>query len=123
VTTLPDSAHPSGKWIYVSNRGRNSVVLFGVDPDKGTLAYIEEQGTGGKTRRHFGIRPSAKHMAIANQDSDTLLACRIDSGNGRLKPSAFSRRRQRRCARSFCRRSRPCGELSEATDWQPTSLT
>jgi 6-phosphogluconolactonase len=98
VTTLPGyydganapaevAAHPSGKWIYVSNRGHNSVVLFSVDPDKGTLTYIEEQGTGGKTPRHFGIQPSAKHMVIANQDSDTLLACRIDSGNGRLKPS------------------------------------
>jgi 6-phosphogluconolactonase len=98
VTTLPGyydgpnapaevAAHPSGKWIYVSNRGHNSVVLFSVDPDKGTLTYVEEQGTGGKTPRYFGIEPSAKHMAIANQDSDTLLACRIDSGNGRLKPS------------------------------------
>lgn len=79
--------HPSGRWIYVSNRGMNSIVLFGVDPDKGTLTYIEEQGTGGKTPRQFGIQPSAKHMVICNQDSDTLLAARIDSGNGRLKPS------------------------------------
>jgi 6-phosphogluconolactonase len=81
------SAHPSGRWIYVSNRGMNSIILFGVDPDKGTLTYIEEQGTGGKTPRHFGIQPSAKHMVICNQDSDMLLASRIDSGNGRLKPS------------------------------------
>jgi 6-phosphogluconolactonase len=79
--------HPSGKWIYASNRGNNTVILFNVDPDKGTLTYVEEQGTGGKTPRHFGIQPSAKHLVIANQDSDTLLACRIDAGNGRLKPS------------------------------------
>jgi 6-phosphogluconolactonase len=83
------AAHPSGRWIYVSNRGMNSIILFGVDPDKGTLTYIEEQGTGGKTPRHFGIQPSAKHMVICNQDSDTLLASRIDSGNGRLKPSGL----------------------------------
>ncbi len=81
------AAHPSGRWIYVSNRGMSSIILFGVDPDKCTLTYIEEQGTGGKTPRHFGIRPSAKHMVICNQDSDTLLAARIDSVNGRLKPS------------------------------------
>jgi 6-phosphogluconolactonase len=79
--------HPSGKYLYASNRGNNTVVLFGIDADKGTLTYIEEQGTGGKTPRHFGIEPSAKYMAIANQDSDTILACRIDAGNGRLKPS------------------------------------
>jgi 6-phosphogluconolactonase len=79
--------HPSGKWLYASNRGNNTVVLFTIDPATGMLTYVEEQNTGGKTPRHFGIEPSAKHMTIANQDSDTLLACRIDSGNGRLKPS------------------------------------
>jgi 6-phosphogluconolactonase len=79
--------HPSGKYLYASNRGNETVVLFEIDHDKGTLTYVEEQNTGGKTPRHFGIQPSAKHLVIANQDSDTLLACRIDSGNGRLKPS------------------------------------
>ena len=81
--------HPSGKWLYCSNRGNNTVVLFNVDAGKGTLTYVEEQGTGGKTPRHFGIEPSAKHMVIGNQDSDQLLACRIDDGNGRLKPSGL----------------------------------
>jgi 6-phosphogluconolactonase len=79
--------HPSGKFLYVSNRGHNSVVLFTIDAEKGTLSYVEEQGTGGNKPRHFGIEPSAKHMAICNQDSDTVLASRIDAGNGRLKPS------------------------------------
>ena len=79
--------HASGKYLYVSNRGHNSVVLFSINPEKGTLTYIEEQGTGGSKPRHFGIEPSAKHLAIANQDSDTVLVCRIDAGNGRLKPS------------------------------------
>ena len=85
--TAEIDVHPSGKWLYVSNRGNNTVILFATDGDKGTLTYIEEQGTGGMTPRHFGIQPNAKHLAIANQDSDTLLACRIDPGNGRLKPS------------------------------------
>ena len=98
VSSLPESfdgpniaaevaVHPSGKFLYASNRGHNSVVLFAIDADKGTLTFVEEQGTGGKTPRHFGIEPSAKHLAIANQDSGTVLACRIDAGNGRLKPS------------------------------------
>ncbi len=81
------AVHPSGKWLYVSNRGHNSVVLFTIDPGKGTLTFVEEQGTGGKTPRHFGIEPSAKHLAIGNQESDTVLVCRVDAGNGRLKPS------------------------------------
>jgi len=98
VSTLPEyfdgantaaeiGVHPSGKWVYVSNRGHNSVVLFNVDYEKGTLTYVEEQGTGGFKPRHFGIEPSAKHLAIVNQDSDTVLVARIDAGNGRLKPS------------------------------------
>jgi 6-phosphogluconolactonase len=98
VSTLPDyydganttgelGMHPTGKWVYVSNRGHNSVVLFAVDTDKGTLAYVEEQGSGGKSPAGFGIEPSAKHMAIVNQDTNQALASRIDGGNGRLKPS------------------------------------
>jgi 6-phosphogluconolactonase len=98
ISSLPESwegtstaaevaVHPSGKWLYASNRGHNSVVLFTIDPEKGTLTFVEEQGTGGKTPRHFGIEPNAKHLAIANQDSDSVLVCRVDAGNGRLKPS------------------------------------
>jgi len=78
---------PSGKFLFASNRGNETVVLFAIDSDKGTLTWVEEQNTGGKTPRHFGIQPSGKHLAICNQDSDTVLVCRIDAMNGRLKPS------------------------------------
>jgi 6-phosphogluconolactonase len=98
VSTLPEhfertssiaeiATHPSGKWLYVSNRGHDSVVLFSVDPSSGRLTHVEDQSTGGAKPRHFGIEPSAKHLAIGNQDSNTVLVCRIDDGNGRLKPS------------------------------------
>ena len=98
VTTLPGyydgpntgaevAVHPSGKFLYASNRGNESVVLFTIDTDSGKLTWVEEQTPGGKPPRHFGIEPSAKHMAIANQDSGTVLASRIDKENGRLKPS------------------------------------
>jgi 6-phosphogluconolactonase len=98
VSTLPEhfdgantgaevDVHPSGKWLYASNRGHNSVVLFSLDSEKGTLTYVEEQGTGGFKPRHFGIDPSATYLAVGNQDSDTILVARIDAGNGRLKPS------------------------------------
>ena len=98
VSTLPEQfdgantgaevdVHPSGKWLYVSNRGHNSVVLFNVDSNTGRLTFVEEQGTGGFKPRHFGIDPSATYLAVGNQDSDTILVARIDAGNGRLKPS------------------------------------
>lgn len=86
-TTAEIDVHPSGKWLYASNRGNETVVLFNIDATAGTLTYVEEQNTGGRTPRHFGIEPSARHLVIANQDTDTLLVCRIDAGNGRLKPS------------------------------------
>jgi 6-phosphogluconolactonase len=88
-TTAEIDVHPSGKYLYGSNRGNETVVVFEIDKAKGTLTWVEEQGTGGKTPRHFGIQPSGQHMAIANQDSDTILASRIDPGNGRLKPSGI----------------------------------
>jgi 6-phosphogluconolactonase len=81
--------HPSGKFLYVSNQGHNSVVLFSIDPASGAVSYLEEQGTGGKNPVHFGIQPSAQHLAIANRDSNTLLVARIDADNGRLKPSGL----------------------------------
>jgi 6-phosphogluconolactonase len=88
-TTAEIGIHPSGKFLYASNRGHNSVVLFTIDTGKGTLTWVEEQGTGGATPRHFGIEPSGKHLVIANQGSNTLLVSRIDAGNGRLKPSGI----------------------------------
>jgi len=78
--------HPSGKWLYASNRGHNSVVLFAIDSAAGTLTYAEEQSTGGSKPRHFGIDPSGKYLGVGNQDSDTVLLCRIDANSGRLTP-------------------------------------
>ena len=86
-TTAEIDIHPSGKYLYASNRGHNSVVLFEVDRNDGTLRYVADQSTTGRTPRHFGLDPEGDFLAIANQDTDTLLLCRIDGGNGRLKPS------------------------------------
>jgi 6-phosphogluconolactonase len=100
VSTVPESydgpnaaielqIHHTGKWLYVSNTGHDSVVLFNVDGEKGTLTYVEEQGTGGRHARQFGIQPNSKHMAISLPDNNQALASRIDEGNGRLKPSGI----------------------------------
>jgi len=97
VSTLPEyydgpnataelTIHPTGKHIYASNRGHNSVVQFTIDAAKGTLTWVEEQSTQ-KTPRHFGIHPSGVHMAIVNQDADTVVAARLDPTSGRVYPS------------------------------------
>jgi 6-phosphogluconolactonase len=87
-TTAEIAVHPNGKFLYASNRGRDSVTLFTIDADGGTLAFVEEQHTGGRTPRHFGVHPSGDFLAVANQGSNKLLLCRVDEENGRLKPSA-----------------------------------
>lgn len=86
-STAEIEIHPSGRYLYASNRGHNSVASFSIDARKGTLTWVEAQATGGSTPRHFGIDLQAKHMAIANQNSNTLQAAGIDTGNGRMKPS------------------------------------
>lgn len=81
--------HVTGKYAYASNIGHDSVVLFNIDKDKGTLTFVEEQGTGGRHPREFGMQPSGGHMAISLPDNNQVLASRIDETNGRLKPSGI----------------------------------
>jgi 6-phosphogluconolactonase len=78
--------HPSGKWLYVSNRGHDSVVVFDIDPAQGTVTFKAAQSSGGKTPRHFGFTPDATHLVVGNQESGTLLTCRIDQSTGLLTP-------------------------------------
>jgi 6-phosphogluconolactonase len=86
-TTAEIDVHPSGRFLYVSNRGHDSVVLFAIDAAKGTLTFVEDQSTGGARPRHFGIDPGGRYLAVGNQDSHTVLVCRIDQASGRLQPS------------------------------------
>jgi 6-phosphogluconolactonase len=61
--------------------------MFAIDSKNGTLSWVTEQPSGGKTPRQFGIQPLGKHLAICNQGSGTVLLCGIDAMSGRLKPS------------------------------------
>jgi 6-phosphogluconolactonase len=81
--------HITGKYLYASNMGHDSVVLFNIDKAKGTLSYVEEQGTGGRHPKEFGVQPSGGHMAISLPETNQVLASRIDDTNGRLKPSGI----------------------------------
>ena len=88
-TRIDLRVHNSGKYLYASNIGHDSVVLFNIDKDKGTLTFVEEQGTGGRHPREFGVQPSGGHMAISLPETNQVLASRIDETNGRLKPSGI----------------------------------
>jgi 6-phosphogluconolactonase len=86
-TAAEVAVHPSGKSVYASNRGDNSIVVFGCDPDTGRLTFIERDSTGGKTPRNFEIDPSGSFLLAANQDSGTVVVFSIDKKTGRLQPT------------------------------------
>jgi 6-phosphogluconolactonase len=76
--------HPSGKFLYASNRGDNSIVVFAVGSD-GKLTFLERTPTQGKTPRGFSIDPTGAYLLAANQGSDTIVVFHIGR-DGRLKP-------------------------------------
>jgi 6-phosphogluconolactonase len=80
---------PSGKVLYGSNRGHNSIVVFAIDKSSGKLTYLEHVSTEGKTPRNFAIDPMGRFLLVANQESDSIVTLRIDSVTGRLKPTAY----------------------------------
>jgi 6-phosphogluconolactonase len=89
-TAAEVALHPSGKFLYASNRGNDSIAVFAVDPRVGTLTLIEHVKTGGKTPRSFAIDPSGEWLLAANQDSNTVVVFRINRESGRLTPTGQS---------------------------------
>jgi 6-phosphogluconolactonase len=79
--------HPSGKFLYASNRGHDSIAVFAIDPAKGTLTAVDDTPTQGKTPRGFEIDPTGKLLFAANQKSDNIVVFRIDAATGRLTPT------------------------------------
>ncbi len=84
------AVHPSGKFVYGSNRGHDSIVAFAVDAKAGTLRCVAHQPTGGKTPRHFAIDPTGQWLLAENQASDSVVVFHIDPQSGRLSPTGQS---------------------------------
>ena len=82
--------HPSGRFVYGSNRGHDSIAVFRVNSRNGALTPVQHQSTGGKTPRGFGIDPSGRWLLAANQDSDTVCVFSIDRKTGLLQPTGQS---------------------------------
>jgi len=80
--------HPSGQFLYASNRGdNNSVAVFAIDPKSGKLKLEQIESTQGKTPRHFAIDPTGKWLLAENQDSDSIVIFKIDTKSGHLTAS------------------------------------
>jgi 6-phosphogluconolactonase len=95
VSTLPEDFHgkntsaevallPSGKFIYASNRGDDSIAVFAVDEASGRLSFVERQSSHGKTPRCFAIDPTGHYLIAANQNSENVVVFRIDAQTGKL---------------------------------------
>ena len=86
-TTAEIVAAPDGRFVYVSNRGQDSVVQFVVAPDTGVLTYASTIPTGGTRPRFFTLGPDASHLYVANQDSDEITVFHVDQPTGSLIPT------------------------------------
>jgi 6-phosphogluconolactonase len=74
---------PSGKWLFTSNRGHDSIAIFAVDPPKGTTV-LGATPTGGKEPRHFALDPTGRFLLAENQNSNSIVVFRINPETGAL---------------------------------------
>ena len=81
------AVHPSGKFLYTSNRGHDSIAIFAIDEKKGTLKSLGQVLTGGKTPRHFAIDPTGAYLLAENQESNNIVIFHIDPATGSLTPT------------------------------------
>ncbi len=84
MSTAEIQVHPSGKFVYGSNRGHDTIVAYSVDQATGKLTHIENESTGGKTPRNFGIDPTGTYLLACNQASDTIVVFKINAETGAL---------------------------------------
>jgi 6-phosphogluconolactonase len=81
------AVHPSGKFLYTSNRGHDSIAIFEINPAKGTLKSLGQVLSGGKTPRHFAIDPTGMYLLAENQESNNIVVFHIDPATGNLTPT------------------------------------
>jgi len=79
--------HPSGRFVYGSNRGDDSIAVFGVNRETGRLRVLGHESTGGEAPRGFALHPDGGWLLAGNQGSDNLVVFRIDAETGQLTPT------------------------------------
>lgn len=85
-TTSEVQVHPSGRFLYVANRGPDEIAAFAIDESSGKLSVIGHTPCGGAVPRHFAIDRSGNWLLVANQNGDNVAVLRIDEKTG--APSA-----------------------------------
>jgi len=84
LSTAEVRVHPSGKFLYGSNRGHDTIVVYRINQDTGKLTRIENEPTQGKTPRNFYIDPTGTYLLAENQATDSIVVFRIDQKTGEL---------------------------------------
>jgi 6-phosphogluconolactonase len=87
MSTAQVLIEPSGRFVYVSNRGHDTIAIFSIDQATGRLTAIGHEPTQGHTPRNFAIDPAGRYLYAANQNSDTIVQFAIDGQTGRLTPT------------------------------------
>ena len=87
-STAESEVHPNGRFLYVSNRGHNTIAVFAIDDETGKLRLIENTPSEVKTPRGFGIDPSGRWLIAGGQDSNTVVVFSINPSTGRLTPTS-----------------------------------
>ncbi len=77
----------SGKYLYTSNRGHDSIQVFAIDPSHGTLRKVQDISTGGEVPRGFNLDPTGRFLLVGNQQTNNLVVFKVDSESGKLSPT------------------------------------
>jgi 6-phosphogluconolactonase len=85
--TAEVQVHPSGKFLYGSNRGHDSITVFAIEAETGKLTMAGIEPTQGKNPRNFALDPTGMFLLAENQDSASIVVFRIDAEHGTLKPT------------------------------------
>jgi len=83
-STAEVQVHPSGRFLYGSNRGHNSIAVFSIDQSTGKLTPVDNEPTQGETPRNFAIDPTGSFLLAENQGSGTIVVFKIDPETGKL---------------------------------------
>ena len=100
ISTLPDDFRgqnlgaeikvaPSGRFVYASNRGHDSLAIYAADQETGKLSLVGHESTRGTGPRDFAIDPSGALLLVANQDTDTVVTFWIDPDSGVLTATGY----------------------------------
>ncbi|WP_159881454.1 lactonase family protein [Paenibacillus puerhi] len=101
VSTLPEdfagengcaeiAISADGRFVYGSNRGHDSIVVFSADPETGLLSVVEHVSTQGQHPRHFTLTPGGRFLIAANRDTNNVVSYFVDGETGKLTATGYS---------------------------------